>query len=555
MLSGDGFTLRRPGGQENFYPVGKDLAAVSQELRAEYPHPIIAAKVDNMLAGLDARPGAGSKVELVHLGTEAGIRIYGRSLSCVLIRAARELYPGCTVRVEHSLSKGVFCEIHCEREFGAAEVSAVEERMRQIVAAAEPIERETLPWAEAMAIYQARGQAEMVGLLRHRTGQPVDFYRCGWMREHFYEILAPDTGMLTTFYLQPFPPGLILRLPEKENPQVVSTYVPQHQLSGIFLEAERWGKIQEVGDVGSLNDLITAGQGAEMIHVGEALHEKKIAQMADLVSAERERLRVITIAGPSSSGKTTFAQRLSVQMRVNGLRPVAISADDYFLDREHTPRDENGDYDYEAIEAIDLELFNSDLTRLIHGEEVAIPTFNFLQGAREYTGRKLRIRPDQIVIIEGIHGLNERLTAAVPRENKYKIYISALTQINIDGYNRIPTTDARILRRIVRDSQFRGHNAQQTINRWASVRRGEDRYIFPFQEEADTMFNSALIYELAVLKKYAEPLLQAVSQAVPEYAEANRFLHLLSYFVSLEDTEVSPNSILREFIGGGCFRP
>jgi len=546
-------SLNLPGGVVREYAAGTSLLTVSREYAHCYPYPIMAARVDNVVTELAAVPERNARVEFIHLGMETGMKIYARSLSFIFIRAARELYPHCEARIEHSLSKGLYCEIHCGESHSEADAAALESKMREIVNADEPFTRRTVAWEEAMRLYAERGREDMVRLFSYRKGKAVDLYSCGPALEHFYECMVPSTGYIGTFFVQDYPPGFILRFPEPESPLTLPSYVPQKQLAEVFLEAEHWAEILEVEDVGSLNALIDSGQGGEMIRIGEALHEKRIAGIADLISAHKREIRVVTVAGPSSSGKTTFAQRLSVQMKVNGLRPIAISVDDYFVDREHTPRDESGEYDFEAIEAIDLELFNDHLTRLVRGEEVEIPAFNFATGEREYRGRALRVADDQIIIIEGIHGLNERLTAAVPKENKYKIYVSALTQLNIDRYNRIPTTDARIIRRIVRDNQFRSHDALQTIRLWPSVRRGEERNIFPFQEEADVMFNSALVYELAVLKKYAEPLLAAIGRDEPEYAEASRLLRFFSYFLSMDDSEVTQNSILREFIGGSCF--
>ncbi|MGI5840258.1 MAG: nucleoside kinase [bacterium] len=548
-----GIRLRLPGGQTKEYAAGTTLLAVSREYADRYPYPIVAALLDNVVTGLLEVPESGARVEFIHLGTEAGRKIYARSLSYVFIRAAQELYPNCEVRVEHSLGKGLYCEIHYGQSHSGADAPLLEERMRAIVRDDEPFVRRTVAWEEAIRLYSERGREDMVRLFSYRKGENVDLYSCGPALEHFYECMVPSTGFIDKFFVQDYPPGFVLRFPSVENPLVVPPFVPQIQLAEIFLEAEQWAEILEVEDAGSLNGLIAAGQGGELVRIGEALHEKRIAAIADRISAHKGELRVVTVAGPSSSGKTTFAQRLSVQMKVNGLRPVAISVDDYFVNREQTPRDENGDYDFEAIEAIDLELFNDHLARLMRGEEVEIPAFNFATGEREYRGHNLAVKRDQIIIIEGIHGLNERLTVAVPKENKFKIYVSALTQLNIDRYNRIPTTDARIIRRIVRDSLFRSHDALQTIRLWNSVRRGEEKNIFPFQEEADVMFNSALVYELAVLKKFAAPLLAAVSPREPEYAEAIRLLHFLGYFLSMDDSEVTQNSILREFIGGSCF--
>jgi uridine kinase len=470
-----------------------------------------------------------------------------------MITAAKDLFPTGEVTVEHSLSKGLYCELHLEQEVTPQDVQNLEKRMREIVDEERPLLRKSLPLAEAISLFETAGQVEKVRLLRLLKREKVSIYYCGDIYDYFYGNMVPSTGYLQCFELVFYHPGVILRFPEKEKPDVLPTFVEQPKLAQIFLEAERWGRILHCGYVSTLNEHVLNEQAADIIRVAEALHEKKIAQIADFISEHRKEVRVILVAGPSSSGKTTFAQRLNIQLRVNGVRPVSISLDDYFVDREFTPLDEKGNYDFEAIEAIDLDLFNEHLIHLLQGEQVKIPSYNFLTGEREYRGNSIQIAKDQPLIVEGIHGLNERLTNAISREQKVKIYISALTQLSIDNHNRIPTTDARLIRRIVRDSQFRAHDALQTLQIWPSVRRGEERNIFPYQEEADIMFNSALIYELGVLKKYAEPLLEKISAESIQYSEAKRLLNFLAYFHSIADDEVPTNSILGEFIGKSCF--
>ncbi len=413
--------------------------------------------------------------------------------------------------------------------------------------------RKRLPTSAAIKLFAGTGHPEKAKLLKMLNRETVSIYYCEEVYDYFYSSLVPSTGYLKVFGLKYYPPGFILRFPARENPRELPAFVDQPKLARIFGEAEQWGKILNCGYVSTLNDYIEENSVKDIIRVAEALHEKKIAQIADYIAEHRREVRIILVAGPSSSGKTTFAERLSVQLRVNGVRPVPISLDDYFVDRAYTPRDEQGNYDFEDIEALDLELFNKHLTELLAGREVVLPAYNFMTGEREYRGRKIRIKADQPLIIEGIHGLNERLTQAIDKERKVKIYISALTQLSIDNHNRIPTTDTRLIRRIVRDSQFRNNNAGKTLQIWPSVRRGEERNIFPFQEEADIMFNSALIYELAVLKKYAEPLLEQVPPDSQVYPEARRLLKFLAFFRLGDETEVPTNSILREFIGNSCF--
>ncbi|MDT8900497.1 nucleoside kinase [Anaeroselena agilis] len=518
-----------------------------------YPSPIVAATVDNDVKDLKTAIRDGDRITFLDLTSEEGMRVYRRSLSFILVVAARDLFPAAEVTVEHSLGKGVYCELHLDRELTAEDVDRLQERMRRLVAEDRPFVRQSMLRADAIALFKASGQIGKVKLLSQLQRELVSVYYCGDEYDYFYGTMVPSTGYLKVFELKYHSPGFILRYPEKDAPEVLPPYVQQPKLFKVFQEAEQWGKILRCPYVANLNEYVEQGQAAEIIRIAEALHEKKMAQIADYISEHTSEVRVILVAGPSSSGKTTFAQRLNVQLRVNGVRPVPISLDDYFVDRDHTPRDEKGDYDFEAIEAIDLELFNEHLVRLLRGELVKLPTYNFMSGQREYRGRRIQIEPDQPLIIEGIHGLNERLTRAVPRENKIKIYISALTQLSIDNHNRIPTTDTRLIRRIVRDSQFRAHDALKTLEVWPSVRRGEERNIFPFQEEADIMFNSALIYELGVLRNCAEGLLQQVGPESPMYSEAKRLLNFLRYFTHLPDDDIPANSILREFVGKSCF--
>lgn len=531
---------------------GATLEEIRDKVQEEYDALIVAAKVNNNLRELGFELDNDVKLEFVDLSMSIGQRIYQRSLSFVFIRAAMELFAGCNVSVEHSLSKGLYCEIDYKNPINEEDVEAIENRMREIINQDVPLIKKSIPKEQAKKIFKQFGMGAKEKLLRYREKDFINIYSCGWLKNYFYGYMVPRTGYLNDFRLKFYLPGVIIQFPTKENPNKVPKFVEQPKLASIFREAEVWGNILNVEYVAYLNEAIEQNNVPELIRVSEALHEKKIAQIADKITTKNKR--VVLIAGPSSSGKTTFAQRLLIQLKVNGLNPVTLSTDDYFVDREFTPRDEEGNYDFEALEAVDVELFNEHIAKLIQGQEVHIPTFNFLTGKREYNGNKLKIHKDQPIIIEGIHGLNEKLTEDIPHNKKYKIYISALTQLNIDNHNRIPTTDTRLIRRIVRDSKYRGHSALTTLRLWKSVRRGEEKNIFPFQEEADTMFNSALVYELAVLKKYAEPLLTEINNNEPEYAEAKRLLKFLSYFKSIEDDKyVLQTSILKEFIGGSCF--
>lgn len=515
--------------------------------------PIVAARVNNILQELTNKVEEEAEIVPVDLSTQPGVRIYSRSLILVLARAAREVFPESRLRIEHSLNKGLYGEIYLGRPFTEKDLRRIEDRMKEIIAADEKIEKLVLPVEEAIRLFADDGQQDKVRMLQYTKTSQVNIYRCGWYHDYFYDYMVPSTGYLQLFELRFYLPGFILRFPAVENPRRLPPYVDHRKLGQVFYEHAEWGKGLDVSDVGALNRHITEGTVGELIRINEAQHEKNFVHLADQITREKGRIRLVLIAGPSSSGKTTFAQRLSVQLRVNGVKPVSISLDDYFLDREATPRDEKGDPDFEALETIDLDLFNQHLASLILGEEIEIPRFNFLTGKREYRGEYLKISYDQPIIIEGIHSLNERLTEMVPKDRKFKIYVSALTQLNLDDHNRIPTTDNRLIRRIVRDSKYRSHDALITLRLWPAVRRGEERNIFPYQEEADVMFNSALIYELAILKKYITPLLAKITPEYPEYSEAKRLEKFLSYFLPLDDDEVPKNSILREFIGGSCF--
>ncbi|AOT72352.1 nucleoside kinase [Geosporobacter ferrireducens] len=533
-------------------PEGTTLLEVSRQVEKDHPSIIVAAKVNNRLRELEYVLHKDSDVEFLDLTNSDGIRIYQRSLAFVFIRASMEIFSGCKVTVEHSLSKGLYCELHYKRPIVEEDIVKIESRMQEIIEEDVLFIKDSIPIEDAKRIFNELGFDAKTKLLNYREKPEINIYSCGWLKDYFYGYMVPSTGFLKIFKLKYYDPGVIIQYPEKSNPTQIPDFQEQSKLASIFREAEKWGKIMDVGYVANLNERIENRSYDELVRVAEALHEKKIAQIADMITEKKKR--IILIAGPSSSGKTTFAQRLAIQLRVNGLKPVSLSTDDYFVDREHTPKDEYGEYDFEALEAVDIELFNDHMSKLINGYEVEIPYFNFHTGLREYRGNIMKISEDHPIIIEGIHGLNERLTQDIPHDKKFKIYISALTQLNIDDHNRIPTTDSRLLRRIVRDSKYRGHSALNTLGRWNSVRRGEEKNIFPYQEDADVMFNSALTYELAVLKKYAEPLLNEIHKSAKEFSEAKRLLKFLSYFLSIDDETVIPQtSIIREFIGGSCF--
>lgn len=542
-----------PGGETQTVAGMRSLLEISGEFGRFYPSPIVAALVDNKLAELNSPLEGPAAIQFLDLTTIEGTRIYRRSLTILLIQAVYDLFPEAVVKIEHSLGKGLYCEIDKQPALAAADVKSVEQLMWQMVNKDLPIKKRRVTIPEAARVFIRQGYDDKVYLLKYWSKDYLSLYSIGNIEDTLYGYHLPRTGLLQKFALEFYRPGLVLRFPDEHDPFTIPPYIQQTKLFEIFREAERWGKILGFDTVGAMNSLIDEGQGPEVIRIAEALHEKKIAQIADMITGHRDEIRIILIAGPSSSGKTTFAQRLRTQLLVNGIRPYPISIDDYFVDREHTPLDESKNPDFEHIEAIDLPLFNEHLLRLINEEEVEIPTFNFATGTREYQGRRIRLKDKQPLIIEGIHGLNEELTRSIPRSHKFKIYISALTALNIDRHTRVHTTDTRLLRRIVRDAQFRGTGARETIRRWPSVRRGEERNIFRLQEEADIMFNSSLVYELAAIKEYAEFLLKQIEQSESEFVDANRLLAFLSSFMPLAPHTVPSNSILREFIGDSCY--
>lgn len=534
-------------------PSGISLLELLKYDTVQRRSPVVAAMVNNALYGLRWNVHQSSTIEFVDLESDDGMRVYTRSLVMLLVRAASEILPGCRVRMAHTLGNGVYGEVDYSRPLRKADVEKIEARMFEIVRANEPVVIDPVPREEVKKMLLSTNQAEKLGLLRYRRSSTIWVHTCGWFKDFTYGNMVPDTGCLGVFRLRYYMPGFILELPRKENPTVIPEYVEQGKLANIYYESEKWSRILQAHNLVELNELVLQGKGGDLIRVAEAFHEKKIGQIADQIADNLDLIRIVLIAGPSSSGKTTFAQRLGVQLRIHGIRPVPISLDDYFVDRELTPRDENGDYDFECIDAIDRELFNEHLISLIQGEEVQMPTYDFLSGKRSDKYKTLKLGPRDLLIVEGIHGLNDLLTASIPKGRKFKIYVSALTQINLDNHNWIPTTYLRILRRTVRDYHQRGYSAVETIRRWPSVRRGEERHIFPFQESADIMFNSALLYELAVLKGYVEPVLNMVGRENREYAMVRRLKRFLGYFEPLAADEVPSNSIIREFIGGSCF--
>ena len=492
------------------------------------------------------------ELELIRFNSSIGYKIYERTLQFIFIKAALDLFDDSVITIEHRIGDGIFGELHKKEALKEEDIIKIKERMIELINKDIPIKKIKVKRKEVIEIFKGYGMDDKVSLLNHVSFEDVSLYELDGRYDYFYGQMASSTGIVKGFDLIYYSPGFVLRYPKRENLNVVSDFKENRKLSQIFLETERWLNILGVGEVGSLNDKIENHEIRDLIMVSEALHEKKIAQIADMIS-ERKDTKIVLIAGPSSSGKTTFANRLSVQLRVNGYVPIPISLDDYFVDREHTPRDENGEYDFESLYSLDLELFNDHLGRLLKGEEVEIPSFNFKKGEREWVGNKLKLPSNGIMLIEGIHGLNPLLTSSIADNQKFKIYISALTQLNLDNHNRIATTDIRRVRRIVRDYLSRGYGAEETLKMWPSIRRGEEKNIFVYQEEADVMFNSTLVYELCVLKKYALEELDKIDPDSPVYILASRLKSFLGFFKEIDKDYVPTNSILREFIGGSDF--
>lgn len=490
--------------------------------------------------------------EFLDMSEPSGNQIYQRSLIFMYLKAVHDILGEDRVIVANSLNKGIYTEIRGEKSISANEVKRLDEYMRGMSAANLPFEQRILPASEALKHLEDQGSLETKKMFEKLRWAQIPMYSLDGYESFFYDFLAPSTGYIRHFELKKYRRGVLLRFPHPDRPNVIPEYRDDKKLYQAFGEATRWLKLMDMEYVSDLNERVRDGSYRQLIQVSEALHEKRIAEIADMIAKQKKR--IILIAGPSSSGKTTFAQRLCTQLRVNGLRPIYLGTDDYFVDREFVSKDAKGEYNFEDLDAVDVTLFNDHMNRLMAGEVVDLPVYDFISGKKEFGKRLTQISADQPIVIEGIHGLNEMLTEKISPEAKFKIYISPLTQINIDEHNRIPTTDARLLRRIVRDSQFRNYPAQRTIKMWKKVREGEDKNIFPYNGEADVLFNSVHLYELAVLKKYAQPLLSDISAEEPEYTEAVRLLKFLRLFETInDDSSIANNSILREFIGGSVF--
>jgi uridine kinase len=553
-------TVRFNDGRTRVVEVGSALMDVVKDAHTVSGLTPLAARLDNTIRSLHATVESDALVEPIDLSSEDGERVYWRSLTVVMARAVRQLRPEADLRVEHSLNHGIYCEL-VDRE-GAVlsvtdrDVRSIASAMRELIEADEPFTPLETTASEAARLLRQHGHADKADLIASglKPSAKVRLFQYGGDVDCYYGDLVPSTGYLKQFSLRYYLPGMILLYPRRYDPHHLPKFEEQRKLSRVFYRSSVLGRTMGVTDIRSLNRAIEEGRICDLVALNEAVHERDIARIADEIAANRDQIGLVLIAGPSSSGKTTFAQRLSLHLRLNGIAPHPISMDDYFVERSQTPKDESGQPDFESIYAIDLDLFNEQLSRLMTGDEVSLPTFNFQTGEREYRGRKLRLTENSLLVVEGIHGLNDELTSAIPRERKYRIYVSALTQLNVDVNTRIQTTDTRLIRRIVRDSVSRGHSASRTLELWDAVRRGEQRNIFPYQEQADVMFDSALAYELAVLRPLIEPLLKAIPREDRGYAQAERLLSFIQLVRPMTDTSsIPPTSILREFVGGSCF--
>ncbi|SHE35633.1 nucleoside kinase [Clostridium fallax] len=514
--------------------------------------PLVLAKLNDEYYELTAPIEEDGVLEDVRIDCIMGMKTYIRTLQFVLIKAVLDIFPDSKITIEHAISKGIFGEIHKETALDEEEVKLIKNRMDEIIRKDLKIKKVSMSRLKAIEIFASYGMDDKVKLLKYVKSDEIKLYELDGRYDYFYGSMGYSTGILKYFELKYNEPGFIIRYPDASNPKVIPKFIEQPKLNEIFYETENWLNILEVPNLGFLNEKIENGDIGDVIRVSEALHEKKIANIADMVN-EKNEVKIVLIAGPSSSGKTTFAKRLGIQLRVNGLIPIPISLDDYFIDRNKTPLDENGKPDFESINALDLDLFNEHLSKLLKGKYVEIPIYNFITGKREWKNNIIRLPQNGVLIIEGIHGLNDKLTSSIPAYNKFKIYISALTQLNVDNHNRIATTDVRKIRRIVRDSLSRGYDAEDTLRMWPDIKKGEEKNIFVYQEQADVMFNSTLVYELAILKKYAIKELSKIKKTSDVYYEALRLKSFLNLFEEVNKDMVPENSILREFIGGSCF--
>ena len=532
--------------------IGSTLFDIFSAFDLKMTHGPVSARVNNKVEGMHYRVYNSKDVEFLDMTSSSGSRAYTRTLFFVLCKAVQDIYPATDVVIDIPVSNGFYVDIRLGRPVVDEDVNIIRRRMQEIIDARMPIRRFTVPTEEAVALFQEKGDVEKVKLLKTSGSIYTTFYKIGDYVDYYYGTLLTNTSQLYLFGLEKYYDGMLLRIPSLKNPDVLGEMTRQDKMFEIFKEHHRWQSILGIRTVGDFNQAIDANHSTDIINISEALQEKKIANIAEEI-ASRKGVKLVLLAGPSSSGKTTSCKRLSIQLAVNGLKPLQISLDDYFVDREKTPKDASGEYDYESIYALDLDLINEQFNALFRGEEVELPKYDFQSGKSKKSGNKLKMNDNNVLVVEGIHALNPELTAHIPQEQIFRVYASALTTILLDNHNYIPTTDNRLLRRIIRDNKYRGVSAQETIHRWPSVRAGENKWIFPFQENADAMLNTAMLYELAVIKTQAEPLLQQVPENCEEYAEAYRLLKFLKYFKGIPYNNLPPTSLLREFLGGSSF--
>ena len=532
--------------------IGSTLFDIFSAFDLKMTHGPVSARVNNKVEGMHYRVYNSKDVEFLDMTSSSGSRAYTRTLFFVLCKAVQDIYPATDVVIDIPVSNGFYVDIRLGRPVVDEDVNIIRRRMQEIIDARMPIRRFTVPTEEAVALFQEKGDVEKVKLLKTSGSIYTTYYKIGDYVDYYYGTLLTNTSQLYLFGLEKYYDGMLLRIPSLKNPDVLGEMTRQDKMFEIFKEHHRWQSILGIRTIGDFNQAIDANHATDIINISEALQEKKIAKIAEEI-ANRKRVKLVLLAGPSSSGKTTSCKRLSIQLAVNGLKPLQISLDDYFVDREKTPKDASGEYDYESIYALDLDLINEQFNALFRGEEVELPKYDFQSGKSKKSGNKLKMNDNNVLVVEGIHALNPELTAHIPQEQIFRVYASALTTILLDNHNYIPTTDNRLLRRIIRDNKYRGVSAQETIHRWPSVRAGENKWIFPFQENADAMLNTAMLYELAVIKMQAEPLLQQVPENCEEYAEAYRLLKFLKYFKGIPYNNLPPTSLLREFLGGSSF--
>lgn len=540
-------------GKYELFPMGTTAMEIYHKMAEDVLPGAIAARVNNKTVNMNFELYNPKQIEFINIHSNSGMRAYVRTLTFLLYASVCELYPGCSFRLEHPVSKGYYCELDLGRPLTEDDLKALKQRMKELIKADNPIEYVEDETKAVVEMFKERGRQDIVDLLTTKGSIYSGYTKMGWHIDYYYGALAVSSGFITIFDLIPYFGGFLLQIPDRSDPTHLEPLVTQNKMLGVFNEYLNWNRIMNLSNVGDLNKACIRGESTNLINISESLQEKKIAQIADSIS-QKGSVKIVLISGPSSSGKTTFAKRLSIQLMVLGIKPVAISLDNYFVDREKTPLDDNGNLDFESLYALDLDLFNSQLKALLRGEEVETPRFNFNIGKKEFKGDYLKLEPQSVLILEGIHALNPDFLPDIPQKYLYRVYVSALTSMSLDDHNWIPTTDNRLLRRIIRDYRYRGYSARDTISRWDSVRAGEEKWIFPYQENADAMFNSALIFEFSVLRSYADPILRMVPQNCTEYAEAHRLLRFVEYFVPISDPEIPPTSLLREFLGGSSFR-